>query len=115
MLARMIQKKKNKRKLKQENEVFYSIKTILLHLVSHCKSSKLTRQQFTTFVTEIDPTLKYNAFYCIWRVYPGLINVDRIKKDCQLNPLACYFKLRKKEDEYDEMYDRLLDGFPSGI
>ena len=75
--------------------MFYSFKTILMHLVSRCKSSTLTREKFGSFICEIDPKLKYPSFYCVWRVYPGTINVDRIKKQCKLNPLAAYLRLRK--------------------
>ena len=41
-----------------------------------------------------------------------MINVERMKKDCKLNPLACYFKLRKNDDEYEQMYEEMLGHFP---
>ena len=45
-----------------------------------------------------DPSLKYDAFFCVWRVYGAVINLARIRSDCKLNALACHFKLTCSDD-----------------
>lgn len=111
----MLIKKERKRQLKKENEVFYSFRRIILILMSKCKASKLTRQEFAALITSYDPTLKYDAFYCVWRVYGGIINLDRMRRDCPLNPLACYFKSSVSDEEYDRIVERLTEEFAEGI
>jgi hypothetical protein len=50
----------------------------------------------------------------VWRVYGGLINLERMRKECALNPLACFFKASASDDEYDRIVERLMDEYPEG-
>jgi len=72
-------RKERKKQLKKEHDNFYSFRKIILHLLSKCKVNKLTRDEFTKFIVSIDPTLLHKSFYCVWRVYGNLINVERMK------------------------------------
>ena len=82
LIEKILIKKERKRQLKKENDVFYSFRRIILILISKSRSSKLTRQEYSALITSYDPTLKYDAFYCVWRVYGGLINLNRMRREC---------------------------------
>lgn len=47
-----------------------------------------------------DPSLKYDAFYAVWRVYGSLINVERMKKEAGLPILPCHLLLKLTNEQY---------------